>query len=68
MLQMKIFPVTQSCSEYLSTNRMKISAKTQKNLPNVSHLFHISEFSHYKMGHNFLTVHSSGINLVANER
>ena len=30
MLQMKIFPVTQSSSEYFSTNRIKISAKTKK--------------------------------------
>ena len=33
MLQMKIFPVTQSSSEYFSTNRIKISAKTKKILP-----------------------------------
>ena len=55
MLQMKIFPVTQSSSEYFSTNRIKISAKTKKFLPkkaNVSLiLLHIRVFSHYKMGH-----------------
>ena len=54
MLQMKIFPVTQSSSEYFSTNRIKISAKTKKFCQKskcFSHLLHIRVFSHYKMGH-----------------
>ena len=54
MLQMKIFPVTQSSSEYFSTNRIKISAKTKEFCQKskcFSHLLHIRVFSHYKMGH-----------------
>ena len=45
MLQVKIFSVTQFYSEYLSTNRIKISAKTKK------FCLHIRVISHYKMGH-----------------
>ena len=54
MLQVKIFSVTQSSSEYLSTNRIKIYAKTKKFCQKskcFSHLLHIRVFSHYKMGH-----------------
>ena len=54
MLQMKIFPVTQSSSEYFSTNRIRVSAKTKKVCQKskcFSHLHHIRVFSHNKMGH-----------------
>ena len=54
MLQVKIFPVTQSYSDYFSTNRIKISAKTQKICQKskcFSHFLHIREFSYYKMDH-----------------
>ena len=54
MLQVKIFPVTQSNSEYFSTNRIKISAKTKKICQKSkysSHFSHIREFSYYKMDH-----------------
>ena len=52
MLQVKIFPVTQSYSEYFSTNRIKISAKTKpfcQKSKCFSHFLHIMEFSCYKM-------------------
>ena len=52
MLQVKIFPVTQSYSEYFSTNRIKISDKTKtfcQKSKCFSHFLHIIEFSYYKM-------------------
>ena len=48
MLQLNIFPVTQSYSEYFSTNIIKISAKTQEICQKskcFSHFLHIWEFS-----------------------
>ena len=54
MLQVKIIPVTHSYSEYLSTNRIKLSAKTKifcQKSKCFSHFPHIREFSYYKMDH-----------------
>ena len=54
MLQVKIFPVTQPYSEYFSTNRIKVSAKTKtfcQKSKCFSHFLHIMEFSQYKMDH-----------------
>ena len=54
MLQVKIFPDTQSYSEYLSTNRIKISANIKtfyQKSKCLSHFLHIREFSYHKMDH-----------------